>query len=161
MNVSNVVGGLRNAASRMTHGGGFNVKAAERAVTAKLQSRLATPTAAMRQVLSQYDMTNITPNSFANLVQQLSAKGAISPKDAQQLAAIPGELQNAGVGPNDSVNLLEFYQEQISKVQGAAAQSSSPAAEASFSQLVGRMQSLAKLAAARQPGGLGGLNAVA
>jgi hypothetical protein len=161
MNVSNVIGGLRSAASRLTHNGGLNIKAAQRAVTAELQARLAAPAAAARQVLSQYDMTNITPNNMANLVQQLSAKGAISPKDAQQLAAIPGELQNAGVGPNDSVNLLQFYQEQLSKVQSTAAQSPSAAADTSVSQLIGRMQSLARLAAARYPGGQGGVNAVA
>jgi hypothetical protein len=157
MNVTNVLGGLRHATARLTHGGSVNINA----VTAELKSKLSTPTAAMRQVLSQYDMTNITPNNFANLVQQLSAKGAISSTDAQQLAAIPGELQNAGVGPNESVNLLQFYQEQISKVQGTATQSPSAAAEANFSQLVGRMQWLAKFASARNPGNAAGLNAVA
>jgi hypothetical protein len=161
MNVASIPGGLRNLTSQLTHGERFDVKAAARSVAAGMQSKLSTPTAAMRQVLSQYDMTNITPNDFSNLVQQLSAKGAISPQDAQQLAAIPGQLQQAGVGPNESVNLLEFYQEQISKVGEAAAQSPNSASQMNVSQLVGQMQWVARFAAVRHAGSSAGLNAVA
>jgi hypothetical protein len=160
MNVTNLASGLRGVTSHLT-GGRFDVKAAARSVAAAMQSKLSTPTAAMRQVLSQYDMTNITPNDFANLVQQLTAKGAISSTDAQQLASIPGELQNAGVAANEPVNLLQFYQEQVSKIQQTAAQSPNPASvTTNFSQLMGRMQWVAKFAAARNPGGQTGLNAV-
>ena len=95
---------------------------------AVVQSSPPTPTAAMREILSHYDMTDITPNDFSKLIQQLSDKGAISPKDMQELSSIRVDLENAGVNPDESVNLLDFYQQQIAKVQDAAAQSPNPGA---------------------------------
>ena len=92
----------------------------------------------MREILSQYDMTDITPNDFSKLIQQMSEKGAISQKDAQELSSIRVDLENAGVNSDESVNLLEFYQKQIVKVQAAAAQSPNPgAAKANVDALVG------------------------
>lgn len=162
MIVPGVLGGLNTLTSPFKQSERFDVKAAARKLTANLQSQLSTPTAAMRSILSQYDMTAITPNSFANLVQQLSAKGTISSKDAQQLSSIPVDLANAGVSPDEKVNLLDFYQQQIAKVQETAAQSpNATAAQANFSQLVGRMQWVAKFAAVRQQGAPNGVNAVA
>ncbi len=162
MIVPNVLGGLNSLTSRFKRAEQFDVKAAARSVAVAVQSKLPTPTAAMRQVLSQYDMTHITPNSFSNLVQQLAARGAISPKDAQQLASIPGDLENSGVSPDEPVNLLEFHQQQIAKVQETAAQSpNASAGQTNFNQLVGRMQWVAKLAVIRQQGSSSGVNAVA
>ena len=71
----------------------------------------------MRQVVSHYDMTDITPNDFSKLIQQLSDKGAISQKDTQELSSIRVDMENAGINSDDSVNLLQFYQERVAKAQ--------------------------------------------
>ncbi len=161
MIVPNVPGALTGLASRLRRNAISNIKAAGNAA-ATAQSLAPTATAAMREVLSQYNMANITPNDFSNLVQQMSEKAAISPKDVQELSSIRGDLDNAGIGPDESVNLLQFYRQQIAKAQGAAAQSSSPVvAKATIDALVGRLNWLQKFAAVRQQGGQSGVNTVA
>ena len=94
----------------------------------------------MRQILSSYDMTNISPNDFSKAVQQLSQKGALSPQDVQQLSSIRANLDSAGLNPDEPVNLLAFYQQQLAKAQTAAAQSSNPAAaQATIAAMNGRL----------------------
>ena len=78
------------------------------------------------------------------------------------MSSIRVDLENAGVSPDESVNLLEFYQQQLAKVQSAAAQSSDPgAAKPAIDALVGRLNWLQKFAAVGQQGGQTGVNAVA
>ena len=102
----------------------------------------------MRGILSNYDMSNISPSDFSKLIQQMSEKGAISQQDMQQLSSIRVDLENAGVNPDDSVNLVQFYQQQLAKAQTAAAQSANPAAaQPAINALVGRLNWLQKFAA--------------
>ena len=162
MNVPSVPNALTGLASQLKHGAISDIKAAAGKVTAAAQSSLPTATAAMRGILSKYDITDITPSDFSNLIQQLSAKGTISPKDAQELSSINVDLANAGISPDQSVNLLDFYEQQIANAQAGAAQSpAAGAAQANLTQLVGRMKWLAKFAAASQQDGQSGVNAVA
>ena len=80
----------------------------------------------------------------------------------QELSSIRVNLENAGVSPDESVNLLQFYQQQIAKVQGAAAQSSNlAAAKPTIDALSGRLNWLQKFAAVRQQGGQSGVDTVA
>ena len=169
MNVPNVLSGLTNLTSQATTSTSSAVAAAAVGKAAAVaQSVAPTATAAMREILSKYDMTDITPNDFSKLIQQMSQKGAISPKDAQELSSIRVDLENAGVNSDESVNLLEFYQKQIVKAQAAAAQSpNSGAAKANVDALVGRLNWLQKFAAVSPPGtqssssSSSGVNAVA
>ena len=77
----------------------------------------------MRAIVSRYDMTDITPNDFSNMIQQLYAKGAVSAKDMQELSSIRADLEAAGVGADQSVDLQEFYQQRLAEAQADAAQS--------------------------------------
>jgi hypothetical protein len=154
MNVPNVLSGLTDLTSQVKNSATSTVTAtAVGKAVAVAQSMAPTATAAMREILSKYDMTDITPNDFSKLIQQMSQKGAISQKDAQELSSIRVDLENAGVNSDESVNLLEFYQKQIAKVQAAAAQSPNPgAAKATIDALVGRLNWLQKFAAVSPPG---------
>ncbi len=162
MNVPNVLSGLTDLTSQVKQGTSAIKTAIVGKAAAVAQSSPPTPTAAMREVLSQYDMTDITPSDFSKLVQQLSDKGAISQTDAQELSSIRVDLENADVGPNESVNLLDFYQQKIAKVQGDAAQSTNPmAAKANIALLAGRLNWLQKFATVAQQGAASGVNTVA
>ena len=79
MNVPNVLSGLTDLTSQVKQGTSAIKTAIVGKAAAVAQSSPPTPTAAMREVLSQYDMTDITPSDFSKLVQQLSDKGAIEP----------------------------------------------------------------------------------
>jgi len=68
-------------------------------------------------ILRQYDITNISPDSYSQLIQRLYKSGAISEKDYQELAAVRSELDKAGMDPGESINLLEFCSDKLSKAQ--------------------------------------------
>lgn len=163
MNVPSVLTGLTDLTSRLTRET-TDTKAAVGKTAAASPSSPPTPTAAMREILSHYDMTDITPNDFSKLIQQLSDKGTISQKDVQELSSIRVDLENAGISSDDSVNLLDFYQQRIAKVQEQSAQSPDPAAaKPTIDALVGRLNWIQRLAAVQQgaQGAQSGVNAVA
>ena len=90
MNVPNVLSGLTNLTSQATTSTSSAVAAAAVGKAAAVaQSVAPTATAAMREILSKYDMTDITPNDFSKLIQQMSQKGAISPKDRARVVVDP------------------------------------------------------------------------
>ncbi len=166
MNVPNVLSGVTDLTSQVKNAATSAITpSAVGKAAAAAQSMAPTATAAMRGILSQYDMTDITPNDFSKLIQQMSQKGAISPKDVQELSSIRFDLENSGVNSDESVNLLEFYQKQIAKAQAAAAQSPNPvAAKANIDVLSAKLNWLQKFAAVSPPGtqtSSSGVNAVA
>ncbi len=162
MNVPNVLSGLTDLTSQVKSNATSVVKTAAGKAAAVDSSSPPTPTAAMREILSQYDMADITPNDFSKLIQQLSEKGTISQKDMQELSSIRVDLENAGISSDESVNLLDFYQQRIAKVQEAAAHSpDATAVQPNIDLLVGRLSWLQKFAAVRQQGASSGVNTVA
>jgi len=73
---------------------------------------LASITAA-RDVLQKYDVTDITPTQFSSMVQELFEAGVINDRDLGQLATIRLELDAEGFDADDSIDLLEFYQDKV------------------------------------------------
>jgi hypothetical protein len=71
----------------------------------------------MREILAEYDATDISPNELSSMVQKLQKSGAISAQDAKDLAAMRVDLDQAGVAPNESINLVDFYRQQVQKAQ--------------------------------------------
>jgi hypothetical protein len=84
--------------------------------------------AAMAEILSRYDVTDISPTEFSQMIQKLFEAGALSEKELQQLAAIRLDLDLDGVESDESVDLLEFYARKIKKVQARWDDSDGPAA---------------------------------
>lgn len=69
------------------------------------------------EILSQYDVTNITPRDFSNLVQQLHEAGAIGDADMRELSKMRLQLEQSGASPDTPVNLLEFFQANLENKQ--------------------------------------------
>jgi hypothetical protein len=160
MQVPNIAAGM--AASLGKQMSAEAKTAASTAATAVNSATTLSSSSAMRQIVAQYDMTDITPNDFSSMIQQLYAKGAVSPKDMQELSAIRADLQTAGVGADQSVNLEEFYQQQLAKAQANAQQSPDPvAANANVQAIATRMTWVQQFAAVRQMDNPSGVNAVA
>ena len=73
--------------------------------------------AALSQILSRYDVTDVTPADFSEMIQKLFEAGAISDKELQQLAAVRHDLEVDGMDPDDSLDLMEYYARKIEKLQ--------------------------------------------
>jgi hypothetical protein len=68
-----------------------------------------------RQILSGYDMQNITPSAFSDLIQQLQDGGIITEADQRELAQIRAELDESGTEPDEPVNLIEFLNARLAE----------------------------------------------
>jgi len=80
-------------------------------------AQTALTAAALREILAKYDVTNISPNEFSRMLQDMADRGVISQKELQAMSAIRVDLDNAGLDPDDSLNLVEFYEQQIEQTR--------------------------------------------
>jgi hypothetical protein len=71
---------------------------------------------AARDILEQYDVTDITPSEYSDMVQELFEAGVIDDGDFNQLAAVRLELDAAGVEPNESIDLVDFYRRKAEDI---------------------------------------------
>lgn len=71
-----------------------------------------------RDILDNYDVTEITPSQYTEMIQQLFDAGAITHQEFEQLATIRLDLDSAGIDPNESVDLLQFYRDKVDQAQG-------------------------------------------
>ena len=68
---------------------------------------------ALREILSKYDVTDITPREFSAMLQEMHKEGLISDDLFKQLSLIRGELDRAGIDADDSIDLPAFYEKQL------------------------------------------------
>jgi hypothetical protein len=66
-------------------------------------------TAAAARILSKYDVTDISPTEYSEMVQKLYQAGVVSEGEFQELAAVRVDLDAEDIEPDESVDLLEFY----------------------------------------------------
>ena len=118
MQISNVISGLADPTtwgkkSETAVNAGAN---AAKSIEPQNQASPAVQKASV-EILCNYDVTHITPEAFSQMIQKLHKAGAISEKDFQELSAVRGDLEKAGVEPNESINMLEFYSDKLGKAQ--------------------------------------------
>lgn len=75
---------------------------------------------ALGEIVSQYDVTSITPTEFSEMMQQLYQANVLSLEELQEMTKIRVDLDRAGISPDENVNLLEFYQERLHRLEIAA-----------------------------------------
>ena len=132
MQVNNIMAGLSDASSLAKGRTSAAATTAHQAAAAATPTVLAGNSPAVRAILAKYDVTDITPNEFTQMTQQLYAAGAIS----SQRPARPHCRADRSVGrrrePDDSINLVAFYQQ---KIQQAQSQTTAPNAAAQPQQI--------------------------
>jgi len=69
--------------------------------------------ASLRKILSQYDVTDITPREFSTMIHDMHKEGLISDDLFGQLSLIRGELDRAGIDADESVDLPAFHEKQL------------------------------------------------
>jgi hypothetical protein len=88
------------------------LKSAETTATAGASNR-----AALTQILAQYDVKDISPTEFSEMAQKLRQTGAISDSDFQELAGVRGDMEAAGVEPDQRIDLSDFYAQKVKQAQ--------------------------------------------
>ncbi len=67
----------------------------------------------LRKILSQYDVTDITPREFSAMIHQMHKEGLISDDLFGQLSLVRGELDRAGIDADESLDLLAFHEKRL------------------------------------------------
>ncbi len=75
------------------------------------------PRETLIEVLSRYDVADMTPSDYSEMIQELHDGGAISDEEFQQLATVRVDLDNEGIDPDESFDLLEFYMDQVADMR--------------------------------------------
>lgn len=110
---------------------------------------------AMRNVLAQYDVREITPRTFAEMLQKLKQAGVLSESDFKDLSVIRLELEKDGVGADDKVDLLDFCARKMKDFQKELQQlkektGATPPADTADSALRRRLEWMQKFAAVHE-----------
>ncbi len=98
--------------------------AARRAVEAP-SGNIVTSAAAQRQlreILTKYDVTSISPRAFSELLQELQQASLLPDKDLHELFQIRADLDRENIAPDQRVNLLEMYRQRLKEAERAVAE---------------------------------------
>lgn len=118
--------------------------------------------ATLAHILAKYDVTEISPSEFSEMIQKLYEADAILEQELQQLAAIRHDLDTDGVEPDESINLLEYYSEKIEGLQRRFDTSDGPpASHEQLGPLLRRLDWIEKFALIQSAPDAVGLDAVA
>ena len=101
---------------------------------------------ALRALAAQYDVSRITPREFSELIQRLREAKALGENDLQELAGIRVDLERAGVGPDEEIDLVDFYRRRLAQLQGTPATADSPSNLGEVEQARRRLDWLVRLA---------------
>jgi hypothetical protein len=121
------------------------LSAAGRAVDA-LRSRsggLPGTNPAVGLIMSQYDVTHITPQKYSEMVQRLHSSGALADSEFRDLAQVRMDLDAAGADPEEPVNLVDLYTQKVNAAQAqlqARAKDAGTAEQASLRQNMAGLQ---------------------
>ena len=146
MYIKSIVSGLANAA-RLRQA----TRSPEKIAAAVHATGGAAPRATFRAIVSQYDVTKISPRALSEMLQKLRSAGAISDAEVQELSLMRLDLDAQGADPEKPINLLDFYADRLRQLQDeqakspAGAESDTPG-EASLASVQRRLDWLRKLA---------------
>ena len=127
MQIRNILAGQSEAAllgkrSEQAEPGSGRSLAAQGALPAAGRG-LSTAAAA---VLAEYDVTDITPSQFSEMLQRLHEAGALTREEFHELTAARLDLEASGVKPDDRIDLVEFYRQRVSRFERRLADAESP-----------------------------------
>jgi len=116
---NSVLGGLQDlSGSTKRHESGLPAaSAATHALAKAARADSSGRSSNLADIISQYDLSQITPQGFSEMVQKLHQAGAIGEGELRDLAALRAELDRAGVKPNEKVNLNELCQRRVASLE--------------------------------------------
>lgn len=76
-------------------------------------------TSLLREIAADYDVTNISPREFSEMIGKLYEAGALSDQQYQDLSQVRADLDLQGVDPDETLNLVEFYLDKLRELCGS------------------------------------------
>jgi hypothetical protein len=70
---------------------------------------------ALREILAEYNVTDITPRRFSEMLQKMNKSGIITEDEFKDLSLIRTDLESDQVDPDDSINLVDYYANKLRK----------------------------------------------
>ena len=70
-------------------------------------------TAVLRQIAGRYNVTEITPREFSDMLDALHQAGALADEQLQQLARVRVDLDLENIDPDEEVDLVDFYADKL------------------------------------------------
>ncbi|MCR4412702.1 MAG: hypothetical protein NUV77_09790 [Thermoguttaceae bacterium] len=149
MLIQSILGGRPDPAALARSESSDAANVQRHAVSTIEQSVSAPRQDALRAIAAEYDVTDISPRTFSEMIGRLRQAGALSDKDYQELAAIRVDLEQAGIGPDDEIDLVRFYRQRLQ--EAAQAEKSRETPRPDLERLRARLEWLQKFAALRSP----------
>lgn len=110
---------------------------------------LASPQAKPADILARYDLTDITPREFSQLLDELHQSGLLTDEQFRELSEIRKDLASADVLPQEKIDLLDFYRRLLEKADRLASGDVQGATARQVADWRRRLDWLEKLAAAQ------------
>lgn len=71
----------------------------------------------LTQILGDYDITDITAGDFSQMCDRLELESLIQAGSRELLAGVRGDLAGFDIGADESVDLLDFYETLVERLQ--------------------------------------------
>ncbi|MEJ5341962.1 MAG: hypothetical protein WHT09_10365 [Thermogutta sp.] len=104
----------------------------------------------VRSILESYDVTHITPRQFSEMLEKMRDAGLVTDAEFHELAKIRVDLSEAGVEPDEAVDLLSFYRQRLRRLELWGDENPDGTLPALRTAWEKRLQWLEKVATARQ-----------
>ncbi len=119
MQISSVLNGYTDAANT-----GRRSEVAERVAsqtaTKATRGLSSTANSALRDIMADYDLTDITPEQYSEMLTRLRKEGALTEEEYTQLAQLRIELDNEGIASSERIDLLSVYRTRVAKLEKQA-----------------------------------------
>ncbi len=84
---------------------------------ASLRELLTSPPDKPADILARYDLTDITPREFSQMLAELHQAGLLTDEQFRELNEIRKDLASADVLPQEKIHLLDFYRRLLEKAE--------------------------------------------
>ena len=118
LSVAGILNGLEAVGGLLRRSPSPAPAAAAATAAAGSPSGESTRASSLQELASRHDLRKITPEAFSNLARQLHQAGLIDDRELQDLAAVRLELDLAELPPDQPVNVLEFLETKLQRLQG-------------------------------------------
>ena len=132
--------------------------------TPKPAAAATAATSAFREIVADYDVTDISPGEFSEMIQKLHDAGLLTDQQFQELSLIRVELDSEGVEPDQTVDLLDFYLDRLRQLHQSLEDGtglSSPSRQPPLASMGRRLQWVEKFASMQPAVNGAGLDALA
>jgi hypothetical protein len=140
MQISSVLNGYTDAANSGRRSD-VTERAANRLPTTAVRGLSGPANSALGDIMADYDLTEITPEQYSEMLNRLRKEGAITEEEYTQLAQVRTELDHEGIASNETIDLLSVYRSRVAKLAKQAGDTSvSSAQRATYQQVLSGAQ---------------------